>query len=50
VVVRGGRAAARALAALGRSGELPRWRGRDMAGLLADDPALAEAVAAEATR
>ena len=35
-----------ALAALGRAGELPRWRGCVMARLLADDPALAEAVAA----
>ena len=35
-----------ALAALGRAGELPRWRGCGMARLLADDPALAGAVAA----
>ena len=34
------------MAALGRSGELPRWRGCGMAGLLGRDPALAEAVAA----
>jgi hypothetical protein len=35
-----------ALAALGRAGELPRWRGCGMAGLIERDPALAEAVAA----
>ena len=35
-----------ALAALGRAGELARWRGCGMARLLADDPALAGAVAA----
>jgi hypothetical protein len=33
-------------AVLGRSGELPRWRGCAMAGLIERDPALAEAVAA----
>ena len=35
-----------ALAALGRSGDLARWQGCGMARLLADDPALAGAVAA----
>ena len=35
-----------ALAALGRAGDLARWRGCGMARLLADDPALAGAVAA----